>query len=67
MNSAVCWTKTLIADDTALALTAIKDGKQAMKMHLTKFLDHTRLACIQWINMDNHEIEFRTLQKRMAE
>jgi len=56
----------LIADDTAVVLTALKDGKVQMKDHLQKFLNHTNLVSIQWINMDNHDIEFRTLKKRMA-
>jgi hypothetical protein len=52
----------LIAKDTALALTALKEGRDQMKDHLRRFLGHTELAHIQWINMDNHEIEFRTLE-----
>jgi len=51
-----------IAENTALALTALKDGKAEMKDHLERFLWHTRLDYIQWINMDNHDIEFRTLK-----
>jgi len=43
------------------------NGKVQMRNHLQEFLGHTKLACIQWINMDNHDIEFRTLEKRMAE
>ena len=52
----------LIADDTALALTALKDGKVEMMDHLQRFLGHTKLARFQWINMNNHDIEFRTLE-----
>ena len=52
----------LIAQDTALALTALKDGKAQMQDHLRRFLGHTRLAYMHWINMDNHNIEFRTLK-----
>jgi GxxExxY protein len=52
----------LIADNTALALTAVKDGKSQMKDHLERFLSHTKLAYVQWINLDNHDIEFRTLK-----
>jgi hypothetical protein len=59
----------LIAEDTALALTAIKDGRAQMKDHLQRCLAHTKLTCIQWINMDNHNIEFQTLERndRMME
>lgn len=56
----------LIADDTALALTTLKDAEVAMKDHLQRFLSHTKLACIQWINMHNHDIGFRTLTRQMA-
>lgn len=51
----------LITEDTAFALTTLKDGKPRMDVHLRRFLSHTRLACMQWVNMDNHNIEFRTL------
>ena len=54
----------LIADDTELALTALKDGKVQMMDHLQRFLGHTKLAGIQWINMNNHDIEFRTLENK---
>jgi hypothetical protein len=57
----------LIADDTALALTTLKDGESQMKDHLQRFLGHTTLGCVQWINMHHHDIEFRTLTKGMAE
>jgi hypothetical protein len=59
----------LIAEDTALALTAIKDGRAQMKDHLQRCLAPTKLTCIQWINMDNHNIEFQTLERndRMME
>ena len=38
-----------------------------MKDQLQRFLGHTELVCIQWINMDNHDIEFKTLERRCAE
>ncbi|MEO8271202.1 MAG: GxxExxY protein [Aureliella sp.] len=50
-----------LADDTALALTALKEGQGAMRFHLQRFLSHTRLRSMQWINMDNHDLTFRTL------
>lgn len=51
----------LLCDDTALAFTALTDGQQRMHDHLQRFLGHTRLACIQWINLNHHDIEFTTL------
>lgn len=56
----------LITDGTALALTALKEGKRPMKDHLQKFLSQTKLDYVQWINMHNHDIEFRTLTRQMA-
>lgn len=49
----------LLANDTAMVLTALKDG---MRDHLQGFLGHTKLSCVQWVNMDNHDIEFQTLK-----
>jgi len=34
-----------------------------MKDHLQRFLQHTTLNAIQWINMNNHDIEFCTVVK----
>jgi len=52
----------LLANDTAMALTALKNGKDAMRDHLQRFTGHTKLSCVQWVNMDNHDIEFQTLK-----
>jgi GxxExxY protein len=51
----------LLSDDTALAFTALTDGQPRMRDHLQRFLGHTRLACMQWINLNHHDIEFTTL------
>ena len=51
----------MIAEATAMALTGLKDGQSKMRIQLQRFLQHTRLSRIQWINMNNHDIEFRTL------
>ncbi|MCA9120790.1 MAG: GxxExxY protein [Planctomycetaceae bacterium] len=52
-----------LCTDTALALTAIKDNQASMRRHLQQFLDHTRLAHLQWINLHHHDITFRTLKR----
>jgi len=51
----------LLADDTAFAVTALQSDRSAMQEHLRRLLSHTKLACIQWINMHNHDIELRSL------
>lgn len=53
----------LIAADTALSLTAIKADKESMRSHLQRFLNHTMLNCIQWVNLDNHDVELITLER----
>jgi len=53
----------LITSDTAFALTSLKKmDVEEMENHLQRLLRHTRLAAIQWVNMNNHEVSFRTLQ-----
>lgn len=56
----------LVAEDTLLAMTSLKDGKDSMSSHLLRFLDHTKLETIQWINLHNHEIELRTIRKTVG-
>lgn len=53
----------LLTEDTAIALTALKEGQRQMRGHLQRFLKHSRLACIQWINLCHHVIEFRSLMR----
>lgn len=53
----------LLQDDRSLAITSLKTGKGAMSEHLHRFLNHTKLHCVQWINMDNHNIELRSIAK----
>ena len=53
----------LISEDTTFALTSVKTGQGTMNDHLHRFLCHTKLSCIQWINMNKHDIEFRTLTR----
>lgn len=54
----------LIAPDTGLGLTAMNDGRELMISHLNRFLSHTRLEWMQWINLHNHDITFSTLAKK---
>jgi GxxExxY protein len=53
-----------LADNTAFVLTAITENTAAMRDHQQRFLDHTPLEFMQWINMNHHDIEFRTLRRR---
>ncbi len=51
----------LICDGTALAFTAKTDDPLKMRDHLQRLLDHTQLACIQWMNFNRRDITFETL------
>lgn len=53
----------LVSDDTAFAITAVTDNTEPMQIHLGRFLEHTALNHIQWINLDHHRIQFKTLSK----
>jgi len=53
----------MLNQDTAFACTALTHGIPEMRQHQRRFLDHTRLRFMQWINLNHHQIEFRTLAK----
>jgi hypothetical protein len=54
----------LLADDTILAVTALTKSRSAMRSHLQRFLRHTKMNFMQWINLNHHDIEFVTLTNR---
>jgi GxxExxY protein len=56
-------TQTLAAltPDTIFALSAVTARPDQYGAHLTRFLGHTRLRNLQWVNLNHHQIEFRTL------
>jgi len=54
----------LLNADTALCLTALKRARAAHEDHLLRFLSHTSLRAIQWINFCRHEITMKTLRNR---
>jgi len=51
----------LLDPETAFVVTGLKSGLSAMEHHFQQFLNHTALARLQWVNMNNHLIEFRTI------
>lgn len=53
----------LATDDTAFAVTATTESDSFMRIHLERFLAHTRLNHLQWMNFNYHTIEFVTLSK----
>lgn len=49
--------------DTAFAITASTKNRAGMAEHQRRFLNHTPLKHIQWVNLNRHDIEFTTLTK----
>jgi GxxExxY protein len=50
-------------EKAAFAFTAVTREQDSLRDHQLRFLNHTPLEYIQWVNFNHHQIEFRTLQK----
>jgi GxxExxY protein len=48
---------------SAFAFTAVTRDQESMRDHQWRFLKHTALEYIQWVNFNHHKIEFTTLKK----
>ena len=53
----------LLTKDTAFTCTAITRSRPQMLDHQRRFLMHTPLAALQWINLNHSSIEFTTITK----
>jgi len=53
----------LLTDDTAFRFSAMTDSTDGMRIHLERFLAHTPLVHLQWVNLNRHRLEFVTLSK----
>jgi len=51
----------LLNADIAFAISAIKTGRGVMHEHQQRFLKHTDLKGIAWINLNGKQIEFTTI------
>ena len=56
-------TLNLLNEDTGFALTTKQQDAGAMRDHLGRLLEHTRLKAIQWVNLNRHRVEFTTISK----
>jgi GxxExxY protein len=52
-----------LTPDTGFAFTALPGERTGMEEHQRRFLKHTPLTHIQWVNFNRHNIEFTTLTK----
>jgi GxxExxY protein len=53
----------LLTPDVAFSLTAHREQIDRAESHLRRFLQHTALRGIQWINLNHAEIQFVTITK----
>ncbi|VGO18776.1 GxxExxY protein [Pontiella sulfatireligans] len=53
----------MLSKGTAYKITAATKNINIYKKDLLRFLAHTHLKSVQWINLNHHNIEFRTLKK----
>jgi len=56
-------TMRLLTDEIAFSLTTATHRPRAVFEHQQRFLRHTPLRAIQWINLNHHQIEFRTIER----
>ena len=53
----------LISPGTALRVTALSRDLDAFEDHLQRFLKHTALERIEWVNVERKRVMFRTLRR----
>jgi len=51
----------LLDPQTAFKLTAVDSQLGMIEEHLRRFLHHTKLQAIQWVNLHQHDVIFTTL------
>ena len=51
----------LAAPHVAFKITAITSGLEAYEDHLRRFLRHTNLITIQWVNITRARVTFKTI------
>jgi hypothetical protein len=53
----------LLGDDVAFSVTASTHRPGVVLEHQRRFLLHTPLRALQWVNLNHERIEFRTITK----
>src|SRR5207244_2047418 len=54
----------LVADDVAFSVTASTHRPDKVLEHQRRFLRHTSLRALQWINLNHSHIELRTIERQ---
>lgn len=53
----------LLADDIAFSVTASTHQPESVFEHQQRFIRHTRLRAIQWVNLNHSRVELRTIER----
>ncbi|MBI1831899.1 MAG: GxxExxY protein [Planctomycetes bacterium] len=53
----------MLTEDIAFSFTAATHRPESVLEHQRRFLEHTPVRALQWINLNHHTIEFRTITK----
>ncbi len=51
----------LLSHEESFCMSSVRNGISTYQTHLQRFLRHTDLKHLHWINMNSHNIEFKTL------
>ncbi|MCK4563362.1 MAG: GxxExxY protein [Verrucomicrobia bacterium] len=51
----------LLNPETSFTISATTKNIDYYRSHIKRFLDHTPLKAVQWVNLNQHKIEFRTV------
>lgn len=51
----------MLTEDIAFSITASIHRPESVFEHQRRFLEHTPLRALQWINLNHHKIELRTI------
>lgn len=51
----------LLSSNESFCISSIRNGTKAYRTHMERFLQHTSLNYLHWINIDNQTIQFETL------
>ena len=54
----------LLDPANAFKLTALDTGLNTVEEHLRRFLRHTELDAIHWVNLSHHEVRFVTIRRK---
>ena len=53
----------LTGPDVAFKVTTLHDSLRPFEEHARRFLTHTRLQAVQWVNVGCRDILFKTLRR----